>query len=63
MRRHLFSFARSPVGYVVNLLCTVMTYVELIPGMRRVARASDYVLCPLADKFCIADGVQDDAMF
>lgn len=54
--RHVVSFLRSPLGYIVNLLATVTQYT----GWPRVL---DGPLCAACEAFCARDGVQDSPLF
>lgn len=64
MRKHLLSFARGPLGYVANLIATLLVHVERVPLIGRAAIAlSDYVLAPICEAVCLRDGVQDEPLF
>lgn len=63
MVKHLISFARSPIGYILNLLCTVLVYAEQLPIAGRLALMAGNVLARPADILCARDGVQDDMLF
>jgi hypothetical protein len=58
MIRHLLSFVRSPLGYVVNLLATLDAHV---PGDRPVWY--DSAFSAACEALCLRDGIQDDVMF
>lgn len=59
MRKHLISFAKSPIGYLANLLATLATKLP-----RKVEdRFFGEWLCGICEAFCVKDGVQDDPLF
>ena len=56
--RHLFSFSRSPIGYFLNVFLSAWQYTP-----KRLQNATDWIFVPLAEWYCIIDGIQDDTMF
>ena len=63
MRRHLLSIARSPLGYLCNLLATCMAHAEHLPLMVRPMRAAGDAFSNVCEVMCLRDGVQDDMLF
>ena len=56
--KHVLSFFRSPIGYVINAVATVLVYVPVpLPAI------VDRAISALCETFCAHDGVQDDALF
>jgi hypothetical protein len=53
--RQLMSFVKAPIGYVVNLLCTLSSCLG-----RYEPEFLECGLARLGQAFCISDGVQDD---
>ena len=58
MKRHLLSFLRSPIGYVLNLIATVSQYAPVIDRI-----IPDHVMARLCETFCAKDDVQSDVLF
>jgi hypothetical protein len=58
MARHLLSFARSPIGYIVNLLATCFCHAP-----QWLEELAEPVMASLCEQFCARDGVQDDMLF
>lgn len=54
--RHIASFARAPIGYLVNFVATCALYTGSPAWLDR----SLSVAC---ENFCVRDGVQDDPLF
>jgi hypothetical protein len=55
----LLSFLRWPVGYLINLLATVMSLAQdWLPAP--LLLLADYPIVWAAETFCLRDGVQDD---
>jgi hypothetical protein len=62
--RHLASFLRAPIGYVVGFIATCLAHVDHLPGLRWLhGDAASTVICGACETFCIRDGVQDDMYF
>ena len=61
--RHLFSFARSPLGYFFNLAATLAVHGEALPGVGRGFEVLGGWLAAPCEVFCARDGVQDDMLF
>jgi len=55
----LESFAKSPIGYLANLLATLATK---LPRKLEDRLAGGW-LCAICETFCLKDGVQDDPLF
>lgn len=51
MKKHLTSFAKSPLGYLFNLIA----HLPIIGGLGFVANG--------CEAFCLRDGVQDEVWF
>lgn len=58
MKRHLLSFLRSPIGYVVNFLATVLCH-----GPTWLDVALERPVVWACETFCASDGVQNDMLF
>lgn len=56
---YVMSFIKAPIGFLVNFLCTVTCYIPWVKDWIWL----DHVFSPLAEMFCIKDGIQDDVMF
>lgn len=61
--RHLVSFLKSPLGYLLNLLATLLVYAERLPIIGANTPKLDKHLIPLLESFCIQDGIQDNPLF
>lgn len=61
--RHFVSFLRSPLGYILNLLCTILVHAERVPGLERPMIAAGEWLSGPCEALCARDGVQDDMLF
>lgn len=61
--KHIVSFARSPIGYALNLMATVLVYCEQVPLLGSAARVMGDALANPCDALCLRDGVQDDMLF
>ena len=62
--KHLVSFARSPLGYTLNLLATLGVHATRVPGLRWVDYVFERVgMTHACEMFCLRDGVQDDMLF
>ena len=61
--RHLLSFVRCPLGYLLNFVCTVLVYAERQSLLHRPARAAGDTLARWCEAICIRDGIQDDMLF
>lgn len=60
---HLLSFVRSPIGYILNLLATIMVYAERLPLVGGVfVVAGEWITGP-CEALCARDGIQDDMLF
>lgn len=59
MRKHLTSFAKSPIGYLANLVATCATYA---PTWLERAICGVW-FCSICETFCLKDGIQDDPLF
>jgi len=58
MIRHLISFLKCPIGYILNVIVCVLHYCP-----KSIEMAADYVTIPLCETFCLNDGIQDDSLF
>lgn len=56
---YLLSFIRAPIGFIVNLIATIMVH---MPPMLQ-SPVVDQVVIVLCEVFCVQDGVQDDVLF
>ena len=54
--RYVVSFLKSPLGFLVNVVCT-LTYRLPVPAW------IDRPMCAAVEMFCLKDGIQDDVMF
>jgi hypothetical protein len=54
--RHLVSFLRSPLGYIVNLVATITAHTGA-------PACADRWICAACETLCLRDGVQDDMLF
>ncbi len=54
--RHVASFVRAPLGYIVNFIATCTQYTGSPAWF-------DRPLCAACELFCVHDGVQDDTLF
>lgn len=61
--RHILSFLRSPLGYILNFLCTLLVHAESLPGLANPMRAAGEWLSGPCEILCARDGVQDDMLF
>ena len=61
--RHLISFTRSPLGYILNLAASVAAHAERLPGVGRVFVVLGGWLAAPCETLCARDGVQDDMLF
>jgi len=58
MKRHLVSFAKSPLGYLANFVATVTVYCG-----KTVEDFTARPVCWACETFTIRDGVQDAPLF
>lgn len=61
--RYLVSFIRSPLGFMLNLLATVLCHVEKVPGLKKPMMWCGDQLSKACEVICLRDGVQDDMLF
>lgn len=63
MKRHLLSFLRSPLGYVLNVLAILTVKLAETPGFAWVDWTFERTLLPACDVLCLRDGIQDEVWF
>ena len=61
--RYLVSFIRSPLGFMLNLLATVLCHMEKVPGLKKPMMWCGDQLSWACEVICLRDGVQDDMLF
>lgn len=61
--RHITSFIKAPLGYVANLISTLLVHAERAPLVGRAAEWAGLKMADVCEVVCIRDGVQDDMLF